>query len=78
MEKLSTSPWARQAKEHWKEHRPKMYAALEKSGQLNHRLNRAVEQTGDDYVDMLHNGMPPDGESQVGNATAKCACGLSH
>ena len=34
-EKLSTSPWAREAKEHWRRNRPKMYKALEAKGTLN-------------------------------------------
>jgi hypothetical protein len=60
MEKLSSSPWATDAKEHWKKYRPKMYAALERSGKLNQHLNMAVEQTKNDYAQMIEDGMPVD------------------
>ena len=58
-EKLSTSPWAREAKEHWRQYRPKMYQAFEKAGTLNKHLNRAVEQTKDEFVRAIENGMEP-------------------
>jgi len=45
MEKVSTSPWASEAKEHCRKYRLKMYRALEVKGTLNKSLNNAVEQT---------------------------------
>ena len=37
--------WIAQAREHWKEHLPKMYARLEKSGQIEDALTKAAEAT---------------------------------
>jgi hypothetical protein len=55
------SPWAEQAKAHWKEHRPRMYAELEKAGTLDEAAERAAKQTKEEYVDAIYNGMSPDG-----------------
>jgi hypothetical protein len=44
LEELSESPWASQAKEHWKKHRPKLYA---------------VERTKDQYYRAIEDGMEP-------------------
>jgi hypothetical protein len=59
MEKLSESPWASKAKEHWKKYRPKMYAALVASGKLNYHLKQAVERTKDQYCRAIEDGMEP-------------------
>jgi hypothetical protein len=59
MEDHSDSPWYRQAKAHWKQCRPKLYAALEKNDQLHKRLNKAVDQTKDEYYRAIENGMEP-------------------
>ncbi|WP_146163056.1 hypothetical protein [Variovorax sp. WS11] len=37
--------WIAQAREHWKEHLPKMYARLEKTGKLEQALTEAAEAT---------------------------------
>jgi hypothetical protein len=59
MENHSQSPWYSQAKEHWKKYRPKMYAELEKNGQLHKHLNKAVDRTKDEYCRAIENGMEP-------------------
>ncbi len=59
MEKLSQSPWASQAKEHWQKYRPKMYKALQEKGTLHKHLNAAVERTGNEYCQAIENGMEP-------------------
>ena len=51
------SPWAEQAKAHWKEHRPKMYAELEKAGTLDDRAQKASDQTRDDLASAIEDGM---------------------
>jgi len=51
------SPWAEQAKEHWKQCRPKMYAELEKAGTLDEAAQRAADQTREDLHSAIENGM---------------------
>ena len=51
------SPWAEQAKEHWKEHRPRMYAELEKAGTLDEAAEKAATQTKDDLASAIEGGM---------------------
>ena len=53
------SPWAQRAKDHWKRHRPGMYADLEASGQLDDRAEKAAEQTREEYHAGITNGMDP-------------------
>ena len=55
------SPWVKQAKDHWKQFRPKMYAELEKSGLLHERAVKAAEQTEHDLMSMVRQGYPYDG-----------------
>jgi hypothetical protein len=55
------STWAEQAKAHWKEHRPKMYAELEKAGTLDEAAQRASDQTKDEFCQAIEDGMSPDG-----------------
>jgi len=53
------SPWARQAKEHWRKYRPKLYAELFRNGQLDERAQKAADQTNKEYLDGIMNGMLP-------------------
>jgi hypothetical protein len=48
------SPWVSQAKAHWKQFRPKMYAELEKKGLLHERAVKAAEQTEDDLLHLVN------------------------
>ena len=49
-----------QIKAHWKEHRPKMAAALEKAGKLQEAVYAAQELTGQAMYELLEKGVPPD------------------
>lgn len=49
--------WGQQAKEHWKQYRPKMYRDLQQQGQLQRMLYRAQEATKEEYAQMVHAGM---------------------
>jgi len=51
--------WASEARAHWQKYRPKMYAELEKSGQLEERLKNAVERAKDQATAFLQSGMSP-------------------
>jgi hypothetical protein len=51
------SPWAEDAKAHWKEHRPRMYAELEKAGTLDEAAEKAATQTKDDLGSAIEDGM---------------------
>lgn len=42
---MQHSNWIAQAREHWKEHRPKMFARLTKAGTLEQALTEAAEAT---------------------------------
>ena len=44
------------ANRHWKKYRPKMYAALEKSGQLKQALMEAQERTSKERSDLFEKG----------------------
>jgi hypothetical protein len=46
-----------QIKAHWKQHRPQMYADLEKSGHLAESVHAAQERTKD-LMDRLDKGLP--------------------
>ena len=50
-------PWGLQAKEHWKEHRPKMYRQLEESGRLEDALYAAQELTVAAMADLIERGV---------------------
>ena len=47
-----------QIKAHWKEHRPKMFKALEQAGQLEASVHAAQELTADALSDLLDQGLP--------------------
>jgi hypothetical protein len=47
-----------QIKAHWNQHRPKMYADLEKSGDLAESLHAAQERTSDLMESLLNQGLP--------------------
>jgi hypothetical protein len=48
-----------QIREHWKRHRPTMYAELEKAGKLKESVYAAQERTSDLMDDLMKNhGMP--------------------
>ena len=42
---MQHATWIAQAREHWKEHLPKMYARLEKAGKLDKALTDAANET---------------------------------
>lgn len=44
--------------QHWKKHRPKMYAELVKQGRLEEAAYNAQEQTGEMFADLISRGMP--------------------
>ena len=50
------SPLAEQAKANWKEHRPKMYAELEKAGKLDEVAQRAPDQMSEKLNSAIENG----------------------
>lgn len=47
-----------QIKDHWKEHRPTMYAALEQAGNLEASVYAAQELTLDALDELLNQGLP--------------------
>ena len=51
------SPWAEQAKAHWKEHRPKMYAELQSAGTLDQQAENAAKQTQEELASAIENGL---------------------
>jgi hypothetical protein len=59
MQDHSQSPWYTQAKAHWQKYRPKMYKALQEKGTLHKHLNKAVDQTEEEYARAIENGMEP-------------------
>lgn len=50
-------PWAEQAKAHWKEHRPRMYAELQKAGTLDEQAEKAAAQTREELYSAIEDGM---------------------
>ena len=48
--------WEEWAKKSWQENNPKLYAELQKSGNLNQAAKRAAEQTSDDLLSMVNQG----------------------
>lgn len=42
---ISRQMWQREAREHWEENRPKMFAAMVKAGTLDQELAAAEEET---------------------------------
>ena len=53
---LENHPLVNETKEHWKEHRPKLYAELQKNGQLHQRAVKAVDQTQEELLDLVNQG----------------------
>lgn len=53
-------PLARQAIEHWREHRPQMYERLKKAGTLESEALKAAEQTLEEQATLIEQGIPPD------------------
>jgi hypothetical protein len=53
------SPWAQDAKDHWKRHRPKMCAELEKNGTLNSMTEKAASNAENEFQLSVENGMDP-------------------
>jgi hypothetical protein len=53
------SPWAHDAKNHWSQHRPKVYADLEKSGMLDEQAQKAAENAENELQLSVENGMDP-------------------
>src|SRR5207249_3223626 len=49
-----------QAKEHWKQFRPKMYQELLKSGELDRRAQEAAENTLEARGRLIQQGMKPN------------------
>jgi hypothetical protein len=47
-----------QIREHWRKHRPQMYAELEKAGDLAESLHAAQERTSDLMDSLLDKGLP--------------------
>ena len=54
------SPWAIQAKEHWKKYRPKLHRELQEKGLLDQRAEKAAQQTQDELDELLSEGMNYD------------------
>ena len=74
------SPLAEQAKAHWKEHRPQMYAELEKAGTLDQAAQRASDQTKEEMSQAnrgrneLRRGMGnAEGKIRVPSSRRRCA-----
>ena len=51
------SPLAEQAKAHWKDHRPTLYADLEGAGTLDEAAEEAARQTREELCSAIENGM---------------------
>ena len=49
-----------QVKAHWKEHRPKMYAQLQREGKLDESVHTAEALTVAAYDQAIHAGLAPD------------------
>jgi hypothetical protein len=60
------SPWAQEAKEHLRQHRPRMYAALEKSGKLDSQVQKMANNASKEFLSAANNGMDPfEAESEA-------------
>lgn len=49
--------WKAQARQHWKEHRPRMFKQLQESSQLQPALTQAAEQTAADLEALQAEGL---------------------
>lgn len=49
--------WVNQARLHWQEHLPSLYAQLQKSGKLETALQQAAQQTAREMDDLEQQGM---------------------
>ena len=60
MDQAKLRPLAAQAIPHWKAHLPKMYARLKEAGALEQAALDAAQQTMDEKVNLMHQGIPED------------------
>ena len=58
---MNLQNWVRQAREHWKEHLPKLYRELEASKKLEPSLQDAAERTYIELTDLEDQGYDPQG-----------------
>lgn len=56
---LELDSWAKEAAEHWYEHRPKMYKGLLEKGLLVKSLQEASERTADACHELMSKGVNP-------------------
>ena len=55
---MQHATWIAQAREHWKEHLPKMYARLKKAGTLEQELTKAADATAAQMQHLMARGFP--------------------
>ena len=53
---MKHAAWIAQARQHWQEHCPKLYASLKEAGTLTQRLTEAAEQTSQDLMNLMGQG----------------------
>ena len=58
MKEYQLTAFGWRAKEHWREHRPKMYRALRKAGLLERALYAAQENTKNALAELIEKGVP--------------------
>lgn len=56
---LKLDRWAKEAAEHWYEHRPRMYKGLLEKGLLVKSLEEASERTGEAYAELVSKNVNP-------------------
>jgi hypothetical protein len=54
---MNLQNWVKQARAHWKEHRPKLYAELLASGELEASLQDAAERTHRELSELEDSGL---------------------
>ena len=57
--------WIMDAREHWKEHLPKIYNEYERNGVLQQKLEEAAEQTYQELDQLELSGISPDEAWQI-------------
>ena len=57
--------WIRMARNHWQEHQPKKFAALQKAGKLDEALQAAANQTYLEVSQLEESGYQPDEAFQM-------------
>lgn len=62
---MNLQNWINQAREHWKENRPKLYQSLKKQGTLDPMLKQAAEQTYQQVIELEEAGYQPDEAFQM-------------